>query len=518
MKIGVDFGTTYTKIAFLNPRGTLELFEYPPPPAGKQFVPTALAYRNVEGNQVMSLGDGARSDVLNLPDTQFHENFKMLLPLDAAQWSRYGWNGSRSPAEVTRDYLRLLLLEAEESFAQRYGSITSLVVSVPEVWQRTMNMGAETLRTVLMDDLQLPVDHLRSEPMCAAAFFVHEYRRTERHTRPFNLLVCDMGGGTFDVALCRVTDEQIRVLAFDGNGQSGIGRAGVYFDRAVVQSAYQQVQNQAPDLESDDFVELVRAFEKVKLDKQSETRRLLKLAQDTNLADTPLYQWKRKYTITVDQARACFAPVSEGITQVLARIKQQADQQNWTIDRVALVGGFCEFPLVEQTILSYLGIEDINDVRFSRTLNSENRFYAIAKGAALIANGMIKPPVEYYPHTLEMMVHRERPILMEEALPLVEAGQMEAGRAAPYYARNHIRVNRADLRELPIRIRLLGSGQPVPLAISEVESPTPGRYRVGILIDSSNLGWLVFDPVEGGGPRKYYLGNVSPGLIVEEAQ
>lgn len=530
MHIGVDFGTTYTKIAFFDSQGDrLEQFVYPPPPGEKPYVPTAVAYRTEQGQSIITIGEAARHDALNIPDTVFCENFKMLLPLKTREeWQRHGWTAPHTPYEVTHDYFRRLLRESEGSFERRLGPITRMVVSVPELWQRHTNVGAETLRRILVDDLKLPVDHLQSEPVCAAAYYI--WHTKPDLTRPLHLLVCDMGGGTFDMVLCRVQRSahgyKIQVLDFDGLGQSGVGSAGVAFDRRVVTKAYQN-QGRTPDPHDPEFIEVVREFEEAKLQRHGEARRLFDLCRTSadharNLADTPLYQWKRKYTVTIEQVRECFEPIRAGIIRVLDKLLARAQARQWPVERVALVGGFSRFPLVEQTILDHPGLQAGSGQRDSSlTLNSDERFYAIARGAALIAHDYIQIE-EYYPHTLELLVHRTRPTLRMIALPIVEAGQMLAGRSQPYYAQQDgrevaIHVQRDASGRLPVQLRLMGQGEPLILETPETEFPPPGHYRVGVLIDRSNLGTLVFDPVDHGTPYYYPLGNISPSLLIEEA-
>ena len=103
-KIGVDFGTTYSKVAYLDDEGDLKVFCYPGP-QGKGYIPTAIAYQKAGGHQMFSLGEAAQLDAVNRPDISFCENFKMLLPLEnRGQWEAHGWSIEKSPAEVVRDY------------------------------------------------------------------------------------------------------------------------------------------------------------------------------------------------------------------------------------------------------------------------------------------------------------------------------------------------------------------------------------------------------------------------------
>jgi molecular chaperone DnaK len=525
MRIGVDFGTTYTKIAYVDKKDNLQLFTYPAPPNGRRHVPTVVAYR--DGESEPSVGRAARSDAINRPGVTFYEAFKMLLPLKKDEdWRAHGWPGGRTPAEVTRVFLSQLLRDAICSLEQVHGNINSLVVSIPELWQQTeINPGAEVLRTIVADELGLPLDHLRSEPVCAAAYYVYRYQQLERRSdRPFNLLVCDTGGGTFDVALCHVSGSEIKVLDFDGAGQHGLGQAGVAFDREAVQLAYRNAHGGAHLEPGDpDFVELLKAFEEVKIEKHEEAVAAFRRGRSPELEDTPLYQFRRKYLVTCAQARAAFEPIGAAIGRVLRGFRERARERDWTIDRVAVVGGFGQFPLVQEAILKALGIRDDTDVRFDRKLNSQNRFYAVALGAALIANGLIEP-VEQYPHTLGISVHRTHAGRLQAAiLPIVRGGEVVAGHSKPHFAANArgervvVSVESRKFGALPVRLQLHGSGKDVSLSVPQAEYPPPGRYYVGAHVDRSNLGRLIFQPVGGGESIVYRLGDVAPSLLVEDA-
>jgi molecular chaperone DnaK (HSP70) len=528
MKLGVDFGTTYTRLACFNQQtNALELVRYPAAPDDQPAIPTSVAYRNQQHDTAIAIGTAAQSAAANLPDTLLCETFKPLLQLQPEQGHQYAWNINRSPAEVTRDYFRLLLQEVEGSI--EYGAISSLVVSVPVAWQRTPGTAAETLRQLLVDDLQLPVDYLCSEAVCAAACYVYaEQLIRGRSQQPFNLLVCDMGGRTFDVALCRVVPLQDRykidLLDFESSEPSDLGVAGVAFDYMVTYMAHQRLYGVPPDPNAADFMAALRAFENAKIRQHTEAHRLFEMvnrspAHATYLSDTPLYQWQQQYQVTLEQVQECFVPIRADIVSVLERLLVRTAQQ-WSIDRVALVGGFSQFPLVEQTIREYLGHRQVTDDHPNPIMhNDTSRVYAVAYGAALIAHNIIQVGA-YYPHTLEVIVYRNRPTLTELALPLVEAGRMLAGRARPCYAqlKNQdviVTVQRQEYGRLPVQVRLLGAGSPLELQIPEAEYPPPGRYRVGVLVDQSNRGTLLFDPVEGGAPCRYPLGDINPALTIE---
>jgi molecular chaperone DnaK len=518
MKIGVDFGTTYTKIAYPDPEnnGNLKLFRYPNP-NGKEYIPTALAYHNGHSNkQDIVLGEAARQDNLNQSNMLFYENFKMFFSNKNVNiWKDNSWPEGATPIEIVRYYFRYLIKETKFCFERQMNcTVESMVVSVPEAWQH--GPDAENLRSLLVDDLGFPVDYLCSEPVCAGAYYAYRHQQLYHKTTPFTLLVCDMGGGTFDVTFCRVGGPyQVEVLNFDGNGQQGFDLAGLSFDRAAVIRAYSKHHERLLPITDPNFIKLVHSFETEKIKGHSELLGIMELNK-TNprlLLDTKIYTFMQKYTLTLSEIIDLFKPIKEGIVQVLNRGCERAQKAGHVIDQVAIVGGFGQFPLVQQTILEILGITDTDDPRFNQTLNHEDRFYAVAKGAALIANELILP-AEYYPHTLGLNCTRLLGGIPQEIfVPLVEAGQTKVGQAMPCYAKEIIVVENRQIEHLPLVIRLHGGDKAIMLSLPELELPELGTYKVGVLIDRFNLGQLIFEPQGAGTKKIYNLGNVNPAEV-----
>lgn len=526
MYVGIDFGTTYTKVAYIKDKdGEIRPFKYPPGEGGFEFIPTAVAYYKRAGRETVAIGRAAQSILENEPDVQYAEVFKMLLPV-RNNWTEKGWKLRRSPHEVARDYFERLLLTGENCFYRDVGEPQLIVVSVPELWQRTANNpGAEALRRILIEELKLPISHLQSEPVCAAVYYLYKLQQKTGNVRPFNLLVCDIGGGTFDVALCRVTPGRIEVVDFEGSGEWGAGSAGALFDRLVVRRALEKLRKQVPD---DEFDRLVRAFEQVKISKPDDEYRLLDQVlrnptQRDDLKDTEAYRFQREYSVTYGDVFECFTPIGQSIAKVLSGIQERARQQSRSIDRVAIVGGFGRFPLVRHAILKSLDIQEENDPRFDRRLHREmGQFHAIAHGAALVAAGRIEV-VERYPHTiaLRVSVRREQGLGWTN-VPIVEADKVVAGHEQTCWAqapdgRIVVQVLQRQNERLPVVIQLNGRGDWLPLDLEAVEFPEEGRYYVGVQIDRSNMGTLIFERVDGGERKEYRLGDVRfPPMLIEK--
>jgi molecular chaperone DnaK len=563
--LGIDFGTTFTKVAYFvdgedcnaRPRH----FQHPLA-AGNDRIPTIASYGS--SGALESVGLVAKDHMRN-PRKQrsgraFFFGYKTLLPYGDSPniWTEAGWrigatDVERTPAEVTRDYLGALLCSDDRnSFVSSVGPIDRVVVSVPEIWQRSAtNPGGETLLAILRE-IGLPDPSVRSEPVCAAAAYAATARsQWGNDWEPFPLIVCDVGGGTFDVALCRVGPGHIEVLAFDGNGEGVDGCAGLAFDRSAVMATIAQAHPSSeptePKLEhfgstdpneakskaaparwrdeenaavQNEFglAALLIDFEFEKTNATGELQREHEAGSfDSPLhQDVPLFEFG-PYTLTIGICNEAFKPIREGIGAVLTRLSQRSPGQDFADARVAIVGSFGEFPLVESAILEFFGIKDITDPRFDRTLNRASRPYAVATGAALIAAGCVQV-TERYPNAiaLEVTPVRDGVLLPKGWLKIVNGGEVESGLNNVHFARDDqgrrvaINVTTHMRGGLPVAIQLPGSTDWQRLSLPPHDYPRPGKYYVGVRIDASNLVELHFVPVDEDDASQPGQGAVRP--------
>lgn len=521
--IGLDFGTTNSIISYLGTTGEIEAFQYGGP-NGHKYIPSFITYED----SFMEIGTAARTTAANHSTVESYGNFKMRLPMPQSQTQ------DRTAINVTTDYLRELLISLENpySFTNQQGAIARLVVSVPEIWQRDIyNRGRESLQK-LIQDLGLPLIQLVSEPVAAAAYYTWEMHRRAiaQALEPFagNLLVCDMGGGTFDVSLCRIYgNNKVEVLYFDGQGDRGLESAGVAFDRHCVQQAYTEKHGQPLDESDQQFIRLLAEFEAVKIGSHARvTRKLLNCIKAPDIyASQDIYIFGGGYGVNFAQVQSAFAPIAQGIEAVLQRLNNWLDLEKKTIDRLFLVGGFSQFLLVENTIRDCLGISP-EDRRFDRNFNITNSAYAISYGACLIANGLVDP-TEKYLHSLGIVVdtinsEAERE---ERYIPLVQGGKNLAELAQPQFADIPPLVT---FHEAPLSLTLWVDPQSKGIRFKEMlpdivklpsYDPNDG-WRVGMRVDRSQISYLVISDIPGEKRVEYELGNaiakMFPGFVLIE--
>lgn len=531
--IGLDFGTTNSIISYLK-NGTPTVFKYGAPGHQEEYIPSFIAY-----DDVVEIGTTARNIATKNPKIDSYGNFKMQLPMKETEIN-HNFPSVHNPITITTDYLKELLLspDNEYNFSQQKGEIAGIVVSVPEIWQRDIyNLGRERLQKII-EDLQLPLVRLISEPVAAAAYYawLTQKQTSENQAQPFqgNLLVCDMGGGTFDVSLCHIYGEnKVEVLYFDGEGDQGLESAGVAFDRRCVQIAYFKNKGNHLDENECKFIQLLRQFETEKIISHTKsTKSLNNVLKDDSIATKDIYTFSfGDDTLTLNGAEIleAFEPIKEGIEKVMQRVNNWLTQNNQTFDRVVLVGGFSRFILVQKAICDALNIQfslkkGEQDPRFDDSFNLTKSAYAISYGACLIANGIVDP-TEKYIHTLGIYINRQVKVptirgiqieIEEEKITLIQGGVSLDKLQQPNFHNQPLAAWQESFA-VPIWVDPKTRGQIykkyTPESVKLPNYSSDAKYRVGMRVDVSQVAYLVIEETNSKQRLEYKLGEIISQLF-----
>lgn len=515
-KIGLDFGTTNSIISYLK-QGEPIAYKYGSPGQQEEYIPSFITYEE----DFIEIGNAARMAATNDANIESYGNFKMQLPIAEQQFSSYVKNG-RNPIQLTTDYLRQLFLSPDNSynFSQQEGEISGIVVSVPELWQRNpQNLGRERLQQIITEELQLPLIQLVSEPVAAAAYYAWK-TQTEANEKSESLqndkilLVCDIGGGTFDVSACRIyAENKVEVLYFDGEGDQGLEAAGVAFDRRCVQTAYQKAHQEPIDENNSEFQRLLKEFESVKLSSHNRaTKKLINYFKDKEVfGQENAYTFSGKYSITFSEVEEAFTPIKEGIIKIMKRVKSWLNQNNYTFNNVFMVGGFSQFLLVQRAITEALEISN-DDERFDRSFNLTNSAYAISYGACLIANGLVEP-TEKYVHTLGLVVHEEnQQCETEEKYITLISGNVALKQLCEPIFKETTTIAFHENIKIKLWIDPLTRGKKYRKEMEETitlpNHSSQAKYQVGMRVDSSQIAYLVVKEINTKKIAEYKLGNI----------
>lgn len=452
-KIGFDFGTTNSTISFYNEETkSLDCFQLNA--GASEYIPTVIAYK---GNDV-SIGEIAKKNMTK-KGYDAYEHFKLRLGQDAQQIIP---GKSKTPTEVATDYIRTLLNEYQTN--QNISEIDAVVMTVPETWfreasNRTARENIEGIYRKLGYDIETQFQ-LESEPVAAAGYFCWSYAHSKEKNpkgNPFTgyITVVDYGGGTLDVTLCKVENgEKIQILERCGYGEYNQtnGCAGVAFDEAVIERIC-KANDIAIEKSDRTFIKLCTAFEREKIAETKHITEMMKMYySDPDIVDgevlLTLEYDNDEIPIYCEDLAACFAQINqpvldESLKQIQSYFQAHGvDSGNQDHFKVLMVGGFSNFYCVEETVRKAFGSRSgLVDKRFDQVFTVNNKSLAIAKGAALIAQKVVK--VEHTcTHNIGFIVVRpdDDDRWIDTDIRIIEKGMKLSAVKEPIYAPNKVQV------------------------------------------------------------------------------
>ena len=257
--------------------------------------------------------------------------------------------GDKSPVEVSAEILKTLAKRAE---TQLGGELTGAVITVPAYFDDAQRQATKDAARLA----NLSVLRLLSEPTAAALAYGLDNGAEGVY------LVYDLGGGTFDVSLLKLSRGVFEVLGTGGNAALG----GDDFDHAVVDWAVSQLGS----------VELTAEDRRQLLDRAKAAKEALTDAPETVLK-LELSSGTHAFTLTrviFDQlTKSLVDETLEAVANVLRDAKLEKDQ----IKGVVLVGGSTRMPCVRREVEAYFGFAPLTGI---------DPDCVVAVGAAMQAN------------------------------------------------------------------------------------------------------------------------------------
>jgi molecular chaperone DnaK len=258
-------------------------------------------------------------------------------------------------------------------------------------------------------------------------------------------MVYDLGGGTFDVTIMRIEEDNFRVIASDGDYQLG----GKDFDDALMRFAVEKfTKEHGFDLTTDPIIagELRIHAEKAKreLSKLEKTTMILRARDKTS-----------RIEITRNQYESLIKPKLDTTLSMVRSALKDAHLDSRQIDRILLIGGSTRTPAVKRILRTFFEKEPDASV---------NPDEAVALGAALIA---AKKIVDVAPNTV--------------AAPIVEkVGELEITEVTSHSLGIEAVVPGTQQR---INTIIIPRQRPIPTEESkEFITTTPGATSIAVKI------------------------------------
>ena len=352
-KIGIDLGTTYSCVAYLNDNGGLEVVKNQ---EGNNTTPSVVFF-DPDGQTVV-VGEQARPGAAFAPENLVERIKSQMVSKD---YTINIMGTDYSPTAISSIILRKLKEDAEAHLGD---SIEGCVITCPAYFG-TIAKSA-TLEAAKAADLN--VYSIINEPTAAA--FAYAYIKNEDVNK--TVLIYDLGGGTFDCTLLKMEfvgdQKKLNVIASNGNPFLG----GKDWDDAlrdhVIEVFCRETGEDEDSMKNDTecMVELSESVEKIK--KQLTARETVKMPVNYN---------GNKQVIEI--TRDTFDSITEPLLMTtISLVNDMLTKENLTaddIDEIVLVGGSTYMPQVEECLSATYG----------KTMAKFEPNEAVAKGAALMA-------------------------------------------------------------------------------------------------------------------------------------
>ena len=349
---GIDLGTTYSCIAYVNDAGKPEVI----PNSDGDLTTPSVVYFQDSWNVVV--GQTAK-DALPVSPERVISLVKRRMGDADARFEGLA-DAPLTPQEVSAHILRKLVQDARD-YTRHEGPITDVVITCPAYFG-----FAEKEATRQAGEIAgLNVRSVIPEPTAAAI----SYGMSEATSSDETVLVYDLGGGTFDATVIEVKGGDIEVVCVDGDHDLG----GANWDTDVAEWFAEQFSAAhgatMGELMSsvETWQEWLALAEKAKKSLTGRTRHRTRLTYGTR-------------RLMVELTREEFDEITGGQleTTIMATnnvLKRARAKGHGKIDRILLVGGSTYMPQV----LQRLGQEypSVTDIR----LLDPNQ--AVAKGAAI---------------------------------------------------------------------------------------------------------------------------------------
>jgi len=371
--IGIDLGTTYSCVGVYK-NGNVDII------ANQQGNRTTPSYVGFKDNERL-IGDAAKSSSASNPSNTVYDAKRLIGrefndPLLQNEMKSLSYNvvNDGGKAKIRVEYMgdkknftpeeisAMILGELKEVASAYIGEdITDAVVTVPAYFNDAQRQATKDAGAIA----GLNVLRIINEPTAAAiAYGLDKDQKGER-----NVLIFDLGGGTFDVSLLTIEDGIFEVKATAGDTHLG----GSDFDNIITQHLMKEFKRKSK-IDITDNKRAVRrlrtAAERAKRTLSASSQAMIELESLAEGEDFSTVLSRAKFeSLCMDLFKKCMTPVET--------VLKDAKMSKADVNDIVLVGGSTRVPRIQEMLSNFFNGKELN-----KSINPDE---AVAYGAAVQA-------------------------------------------------------------------------------------------------------------------------------------
>jgi len=371
--VGIDLGTTYSCVGIMK-NNNVEIIAND---QGNRTTPSYVAFTDTE----RLIGEAAKNQAAMNPKNTIFDAKRLIgrefkdstVQADMKLWP-FNLTNQNSKPMITVDYMgekktfsaeeisSMVLIKMKQTAEAYLGeTVKNAVVTVPAYFNDQQRQATKDAGAIS----GLNVMRIINEPTAAAI----SYGLGKKTTEELNVLIFDLGGGTFDVSLLSIDEGVFEVKATAGDTHLG----GEDFDHRMMDHFVKEFKRKTKlDLTTSD-----RAVRRLRTACER-AKRTLSSSAKANIEIDSLFEGN-DFNSTITRARfedLC-ADYFRNTMAPVEKVLKDAGMSKSEVHEVVLVGGSTRIPKVQKLLREYF-----NDKELCRSINPDE---AVAYGAAVQA-------------------------------------------------------------------------------------------------------------------------------------
>ncbi len=376
INFGIDLGTTNSVIAKFV-KGEVQIYTNPQD-FGRSTLPSVVAFKK----DTVFVGNKAKEYLEKRPKDAVG-TFKRKMGTSES-YKIASINQSKTPIDLSAYVLKEL-----KTFVQTGESLEAAVITIPASFDTIQSNATKSAG----EQAGFKQVVLLQEPIAASLAYANKTK--EKEMKDGQWLVYDLGGGTFDVALVKIQDGEMKVIDHEGDNFLG----GADFDRLIVEKmlipkleaagSFEDLENEmksASGKHNGTYYVCLNRAEQAKIALSARTSAEI----EVQIQDDDSDEIDEAFTITRSEFEAI---IQEYVDTTIEMVKKIIVRNSLTVNDlqfVLMVGGSTFIPYVRKRVEEVLQIQINCDIDPTTAVSIGAAYYAGTKQKSLEAKGTQK--------------------------------------------------------------------------------------------------------------------------------